>query len=93
MCVSALATAAHSASELVKICQAKSIRAVDYDGVGIGDVHTAFDDGRANENICLSVDETVHDTLQKLAIHLTVAHDDSCSGAKSADQICGALNG
>ena len=69
--------APHSPPELVELAQSESICSIDHDGVGVWDINATFDNGRGNQNVCLSVDELPHDPFKYLGLHLTMANHDA----------------
>ncbi len=62
--------------QLVEISQSEAVGPVNEDGIGIGDVDTAFDDGGGEEDVRLPVDEGMHDLFQVVPSHLSVPHQD-----------------
>ncbi len=65
--------AAHPAPQLVQVGEAEAVGAVDDDGVGVGDIEAALDDGGGEEDVGLAGDEAPHHVLQLLLVHLAVA--------------------
>ena len=68
--------ASHAAPELVQLAQPKTVRTVDDDGVGVGDIEAAFDDGGAEQDIGFAIDELGHYLFKIIGIHLAVADED-----------------
>ena len=68
-----LVGAAHAATELVEVAQTKRVRLVDEDGVGVGDVDAALDDGGGHQHVVGALDEVGHHPLELLPIHLAMA--------------------
>ena len=83
--MSPLPSPAYSTPELVEIRQAKAIRSVDDDRVGVRNIHAALDDRGANENVGLAIDELAHHVFQHFAVHLTVTDNDTCLRAECLD--------
>ena len=67
-------------AQLVKIAQAKAVRAVNDDGVRIRNIEAALDDGRRKQHVRLAVDEFRHHFLEFVRFHLAVADDDARVG-------------
>ena len=87
------AAAADATPELIEVRETETIRAIDDDGVGVGNIDTAFDDGRADEHVGFAIDKLVHHILKQFLIHLAVADDDPCFRAKRADAAGDVLDG
>ena len=64
---------AHPAAELVQVAQAEGVGLVDEDGVGVGDVDAALDDGGRHQHVVRTLDEVGHDPLELLPVHLAMA--------------------
>ena len=77
---SLLVASSHTSAHLVKVAKPEVLRAVDDDGVGVGDVNTALYDGGADEHVIVVVGEAEDDFLQLLGGHLSVAHHHSGIG-------------
>ena len=60
-------------AELIEIGEPEAIGAIDDDRVGVRNIETALDDRRANEHVDFPGDETRHDRLERVRIHLSVA--------------------
>ena len=69
--------AADSAAQLVQLRQAEFVGAVDDDGVGVGDVDAAFDDGGGDEDVVVAVLEVLHQVFEFALAHLSVANGDA----------------
>ena len=70
----------HAASELIEVGEAEAIGAVDENGVGVGDVDAAFDDGSGEQDVGFSFDELVHHDFKFVFFHLAMADDDAGLG-------------
>src|SRR5277367_6408610 len=62
--ISAMMRSADTASELVNLRQAKSVRAVDDDGVGGRHVDAALDNGRTDQNVEAAMIEIQHELFE-----------------------------
>ena len=69
--------APHPAPQLIQLAQAEAVRAVDDDRVRVRDVDAALDDRRAEQHICLAVDEFRHHFLEIIRVHLAVSDGES----------------
>ncbi len=78
--------AADPAAELVELGEAEAVRAVDDQGVGVGDVEAVLDDGRGEQDVGARLEEGVHRLLQLALVHLPVGDDDAGLGHELADQ-------
>ena len=72
----------------MQIAQTKRMGLVDQNGVGIGNVDAALDDGGRHQHIVGPVDEIGHDALQLFSIHLTMANAHACIGHQAVDHAC-----
>ena len=54
----------HASPQLIKIGEAKPVRAIDDDGIGVWDIEAAFDNRRANQHVDFSGHELGHDGFQ-----------------------------
>ena len=79
--------AADAAAQLVEIGEAEAVRAVDDDGVGVGNIEAALDDRGRNQHVGLAGDEARHHVLEFLGLHLAVADID----ARLRDELLHAL--
>ena len=68
---------AHPAAELVQVAQSKSVGLVDEDGIGVGDVNAALDDGGRHEHVVGPFDEVGHHPLELLSVHLAMPDADA----------------
>ena len=65
---------AHAAAHLVQVAQAKAVGLVDDDGVGVGHVQSALNEGGAHQNIKTAFHEGEHQGLQLVALQLAVGN-------------------
>ena len=72
-------------AELIQIGQSKAIRAVDDDGVRVRNIEAALDDRRRDEHVRFARDESLHDRLQFVLVHLPVPDFDTRAGHQFAD--------
>ena len=70
--VGAVVRSAHPPAQLVQLGEAESVRAVDHDGVGVGDVDPRLDDRGAHQHLESTVIEVEHRQLQVAFAHLSV---------------------
>ena len=91
--VSFVIGSSNAPAQLVEVGESEAIGAVDDDGVGVGDIETALDDGGAEENISAAGDERLHDVLEFLLGHLSVTDDDARFGDKFGESSKYELNG
>ncbi len=71
----------------MQVRQAETLRSVDEDRVGLGDVDAAFDDGGRDQNVRLVPDEGVHHLFQLAVFHLPVPHQHAGIGHDLADVV------
>ena len=83
--VAALARPAHTPAQLVHLRQPQLIRAVDDQGVGVGDVQAGLDDGRTHQHVVLAVPEAADCLLELLLPHLPVRHHHARLGHEVPD--------
>src|SRR5712692_4495084 len=72
ICVRLLARAPDAAAQLVELGEAEMIRAVDYHGVGIGNVEAGFYYRAANQHVDALFDEVAHHVLELALLHLAM---------------------
>ncbi|OQA24241.1 MAG: hypothetical protein BWY59_02298 [Verrucomicrobia bacterium ADurb.Bin345] len=84
--------AADAAAKLVQVRHAEAVRAIDEDGVHVGDVHAALDDGGAEEHVEFPAHEGVHDVGQLPLVHLPVRDGDACLGHKLREPLADAVD-
>ncbi len=77
----------HSSAKLMQLAEPKPIRLVDENRVGVGNIQSAFDDRRADQNVRLMPDEFQHHVFQLALGHLAVADDDPRIGHQLEDFI------
>src|SRR5262249_31887491 len=61
--VSVTIRAAHPAAQLIELCKAKLIGAIDDDGIGVGKIEPGFDNRGANQNLGFVLEKIDHDFL------------------------------
>src|SRR3954447_25360598 len=79
-------------AELVELCQAEAIGAVDDDGVGARIVDPGLDDGRAEKHARALRGEIAHDPLELALAHLAVRHRDARLGQQALEAFAHALD-
>jgi hypothetical protein len=79
--------AADAPTQLIELGEAEAVGAVDQDGVGVGDVDAALDDGRSDEHVGLAGDEAHHDLLELALRHLAMADGDARLGDERGDEL------
>jgi len=77
--------APHAAAQLVKVAEPEAVGAVNDNGVGVGNIQAALDDGGGKQHVGLAVDEPGHDFLQVVAAQLAVADDDAGLGQQGLE--------
>ena len=80
-------------TELIEVGETKAVGAVNEDGVGVGDVDAALDDGRSEENVGLSFDELVHHNLEFVFFHLAMTHHNFGFGNQFLDAVAEDFDG
>ena len=83
---------ADAAAELVKIGQTKTISSVHDDGVRVRNIKATFDNCGAHQNVDFSGDETRHDFLELLRIHLPMANVHARVGTEIDNALADALD-
>ncbi len=84
--------ASHPAAQLIELCQPQLVGAVHDNGVGIGNINTAFDNRRAQQQIETLVIEILHDLLQFFFAHLPVGGAYLCFRHQISKLFCNAFN-
>ena len=69
---------ADATSQLVQIRKAVSIRLIDENGIGIGDVETTFDDRGGDEDIRAPLHKSDHRRFHRIFVHLSMHDVDRC---------------
>ena len=77
--------ASDAAAQLVQLGEPELVRSFDDDRIGVGDVDTVLDDGRAHQHVELTVIEVTHDLLEFAFGHLSVTDTDACLGHHLGD--------
>src|SRR5437899_1775604 len=90
--VRALAPTANPTSQLVQLRQPESVRPLDDEGVGIGDVDAALDDGGANQYVELLLPEADDDVLERVLGHLAMRRLDPRLRHELAEPLGDAIN-
>ena len=83
--IGAFGGTADAASDLVELGQAKAFGVRDDEAVCGGDVDAGFDDRRAEQEVCLVMDEAEHGFFEVFFVHLSVGDDDSGFGGQALD--------
>ena len=91
--VGLMVAAPDAASQLMQLRESKHVRAVDEDGVGVGDVNARLDDGGAKEHVEALLVEVAHDVLQLPFAHLPVRHGDAGFGQELFQPLLARFNG
>ena len=81
-----LVAASHTPAHLVQVAQAEVLRLVDDDGVGVGDVDAALDDGGGNEYVVVVIHEVEDNLLQFGRLHLAVTDAHAAVGYVALDE-------
>ena len=68
-----LVAASHASPHLVEVAESEAVRPADDDGVGVGDVESALDDGGGDEHVVVVGGEVRHHLLQVGGRHLAVS--------------------
>ena len=84
--------ATDTTAQLVEVAQAKAIGAINDDGVGIGDIDAALNDGGGQQHVDLAIDKAGHHLLQFIALHLAVTHQDPRLGQKGVELLLHRVN-
>ena len=84
---------ANPAAQLMQLGQAKFIRSVDQNGVGVGHINTRLDNRRAHQHVKAFVVEVAHHGFQFPFAHLAVADDHPGFRNQFAQALSRALNG
>ena len=82
-----------TATELIEVREAKAVGAVDENGVGVGNVDAALDDGGGEKDVGFAFDELVHHGFEFVLFHLTMADHDFGFGDEFLDAIAQDLDG
>ena len=64
----------HATAHLMQVAETEVVGTTNNDGVGIGDIEAALDDGGGDEHIVVVGGKGHHHTLQLLGVHAAVAH-------------------
>ena len=59
----------------MQVAQAKHMRIVDNNGIGVGDVEPRFDNGGGNQHIVIATNEIEHGFFQQRRLHLPVGNN------------------
>jgi len=76
--VGLVVTASDAAAQLMQLCQAELVGALDDDGVGARHVDAGLDDGRGDQHVEALVVEVAHHLFEVALAHLPVADGDAC---------------
>ena len=77
--------AANATTQLIELCEAEAIGAINDDRVRVRNVETRFDDGGADEDLRFAAHELTHHALQCALLHLPVPHHHARIGNESAN--------
>ena len=66
--------------ELIELREPEGVRIVDDDCVGVGNVDTRFDDGRADQHVEFPLNEFHHHGFEHIFVHLPVPDPDARLG-------------
>ena len=58
----------------MQIAETEILSLVYYNGIGIRNIQTAFNDGSAQKHVIIALDELHHLVFQFLGLHLTMSH-------------------
>ena len=61
----------------MEVAETEVMRSADDDGIGIGDIKAALDDGGGDEHVIVISGKVHHHVLQVLGVHLSVPHSDT----------------
>ena len=78
---------ADTAAQLIQLRQAVAVGAIDDDRVGVRNIETVFDDRRGQQHVELARDEVEHGALERVLVHLAVAHHDARFGNQPPHQV------
>ena len=73
VCIGTMVGSTDPAAQLMQLRETEAVGTVDNDRVGSGDVDTALDDRRAQQDVELAVIEIEHDLLEVALRHLSVS--------------------
>ena len=79
------AGAAHTAPDLVQLCQTHPVSVLDDEGVAVAHVDAGLDQGGADENVDLAVEQVLPHRVQLVLGHLAVGDADAGPGHHLAD--------
>jgi hypothetical protein len=79
-------------AQLIQVGQTKLIRAIDDDGVCVGDIEAAFDDRSANEHVGFATNETGHHRFEFVRVHLAMAYFNSGLGTEMDNPVARSLD-
>ena len=79
--------APHPPAELVQVAQSIVLSIVDDNGVHIGHIHTAFNDGGGKEHIVVVIRESNDAFFQFFGVHLSVSHHHPCIRHQAVNHI------
>ena len=69
-----------AAANLMQLSEPELVGPIDEDGIGGGNVDTAFDDGSAHQQVAAMVIEIQHHAFQFLLLHASVHDANACIG-------------
>ena len=71
----------------MQVAQADILRLVNQYGVGVGNIQSVLDDGRAQQQVVISPHECKHPVFQFFGLHLAVRHADFHVGYQPVQDI------
>ena len=80
-------------ADLVELGEAQPVRVLDNQGVAVGDVHAGLDDGGADQDVDLVVEQPLPDLGELLLAHLAVGHHHYGIRDELLDGSCTAVDG
>ena len=82
-----------AAAELVELREAEAVGPFDDNRIAVGNIQTALNDRRADEDLVAAGDKLGHDSFQLLGVHLAVAGADGEIGHELAEASGDELDG
>ena len=79
--------ASYASAHLVKVAQAKPMRIINDNGVGIADIDAVFNDGGREEHVVIVVHEAHDDFFQLIGFHLPVTDGNAAVGHIFLDEV------
>ena len=82
ICIRFVLGPSDASAQLIEIGETKSVCTIDDDGIGVRNIEPALDDRRANEYVDVPADESRHDGLEFVRIHLAMPDLNPCLRTK-----------